>query len=106
MQMQTTSIQFKQIIGGLRYDTSKAKHLGDAKRKGKDWANIPAEPCWLIVGSLYVTPNGRFFCLQGDGRVGSESFYPMSKEEALEWAETELDDATLEANFGDVLQDA
>jgi hypothetical protein len=112
---QLTSIPFKAIIGGQRWDTSKCKHLGDAKRTM--YFTAYAKPIIgdskdertrhnVITASLYLTPNGQYFCVSGDGRVGSESWYPMSKEDALEWAETELSVDEMESLFGDIITDA
>jgi hypothetical protein len=103
----------KKIINGLRYDTEKAIKVGFASR-----GYINEFPRW--EATLYRTPrSGRFF-LAGEGGPmsrfaqsegvnswGSGSgIIPMSRAEALEWAEQHLSPEEIEKHFGDDIQDA
>ena len=105
----------KKIINGLRYDTEKAVEVG-AYQRGC-YPNSGDFSDWSAT--LYKTPrSGRFF-LHGEGGAmtrfarhsdGSsgwgEKLIPLSKEEALEWAEQYLDAEDIEEHFGDSIEEA
>jgi len=102
----------KKIINGLRYDTEKAVKIGQADHL------YQSDFGWWDA-TLYRTPrSGRFF-LAGEGgpmtrfsqRVGDmrgygEGLFPMSREEALEWAEQYLEVEEIEKHFGNEVEDA
>lgn len=106
----------KKIIDGLRYDTDKAVAVG-----GHDHGNYPGSGDFSHwSATLYKTPrSGRFF-LHGEGggmtrfathspyggSCGGEKIIPMSREEALAWAEQYLDADEIEEHFGDQVEDA
>jgi hypothetical protein len=102
----------KAIINGCRYDIEKATLIGyyGSPHEGTDLHTWEAE--------LYVTKQGRYF-LAGTGgpmsRYGTpmvngfdwgEKIEPMSKEDALRWAEQYLDPEIIEAHFGSMIEDA
>lgn len=102
----------KKIINGTRYDTTKAIEIGSFSSPH----NCTDFQYW--EATLYRTKNGRFF-LAGEGgamsRYGTpvsggmgygERLEPMSREDALEWAERYLDADDAEKHFGDDIQDA
>ena len=104
----------KAIINGLRYDTEKATLIGEYHTPGLGHNNFQY---W--TAALYKTPrSGRFF-LTGEGhamtRFASHSgdssgwgskVIPMSKKEALEWAEQYLDAEDFEEHFADAIEEA
>jgi hypothetical protein len=101
----------KKIVNGMRYDTSKATLVGGYSTPGIGTSDLGYWTAWL-----YKTPrSGRFF-LAGEGlamtrfasRCGDmnawgEDLIPMSREDALEWAEQYLDANTIEVHFSDDL---
>ena len=103
----------KKIIDGLRYDTEKAIEIGsyDNGLGTSDFRNWEA--------TLYRTPrSGRYF-LAGEGGPmtrfarsvgnmtgGGDGLFPMTKGEALAWAEQYLDADAIEKHFRDAIQDA
>lgn len=106
----------KAIINGLRYDTEKAAEVGSHDHGA--YPNSGDFSHWSAT--LYKTPrSGRFF-LHGEGGAmtrfaqhsafggscGGEKIIPMSKEEALEWAQQFLDPDEVEEHFADAIQDA
>lgn len=103
----------KAIINGFRYDTDKAIKVGSASNGyGRDLSSWDA--------TLYVTKTARRYFLAGRGgpmtryarslgdnnTSGGEQIDPMSKEQALAWAEQYLDADEIEAGFADAIQDA
>jgi hypothetical protein len=103
----------KKIINGLRYDTEKAIFIGDYENGlGRtDFRNWSA--------TLYRTPRSNRYFLAGEGgpmtrfarsagnmSSGGDGLFPMTKQEALEWAEQYLDSETIEEHFGDAIEDA
>lgn len=104
----------KAIINGFRYDTDKAELIGKASGGGsvRDFSSWDA--------ALYRTKQAKRFFLAGSGgpmtryarsignnnTSGGEQIDPMTKEEALAWAEQYLDAEEIEAAFGEEIQDA
>jgi hypothetical protein len=107
-------MNMKAIINGKRYDTDKAIEVGSygthlGRGDFREWN-----------ASLYKTPRAGAFFLAGEGhgmtafcssspdgmRGWGSKLIPMSREEALEWAEQYLTTATIEEHFGDDVQDA
>jgi hypothetical protein len=103
----------KTIQSGIRYDTEKAILIGEADSGGSvtDFSHWSA--------GLYKTPRaGRYF-LAGEGGpmtrwsrsagqnswTGSEGIIPLSREEALEWAERYLPTKAVEEHFADMIED-
>lgn len=104
----------KRIIKGLRYDTEKGVPVGSYETLGL----MPTDPRhW--EATLYKSPrSGRFF-LAGEGgpmtrfAARAEGFisrgadlFPLSREEALSWAEHFLTVEVIEKHFSDLIQDA
>lgn len=106
----------KAIIHGIRYDTEKATLIGES---GSDGNTSRGDFRWWEAG-LYVTPRSRRYFLAGKGGAmtrfsrsaglnawtGGEGIHPMSREEALEWAEQELSAEIIEQHFADMIEDA
>ncbi len=103
-----------QIINGLRYDTDKAKKLGDATTTNSSQGDTTY---WSA--SLYQTASGRFFLAgsggaatcwgrvtERGGRLAGEGILPLTPEEATSWAENHLSLNETEAAFGDEIKDA
>lgn len=107
----------KKIVNGKRYDDEKAVQIGgyDNIGRGADsWSDFRA---WEAV--LYRTRSGRYF-LSGSGGpmtmffknvgqnswTGGEDIIPLTKHEALEWAERYLDPDVVTQEFGDLIEDA
>lgn len=108
----------KKIINGVRYDTEKAVLVGEADNLHRGVSSSSDFAYW--EAALYRTQrSGRYF-LAGKGgpmsrfsqSVGQNSWgggsdlIPMSKEEALAWAEQHLDVDEIEEHFADVIEDA
>lgn len=103
----------KAIINGTRYDTEKARLVGEA------WHGATGDFNRWEAG-LYVTPKSRRYFLAGNGGPmtrwarpavggglqGGEGIIPVSREEALEWAEQNLSTEEIEAEFADIVEDA
>jgi len=105
----------KKIINGLRYDTEKAVEVGTATNPTVEQTTDFSY--W--EAALYKTPRSGHFFLAGEGHAmtrfarhsdGSsgwgEKIIPMSKEEALEWAEQYLDAEDIEEHFADSIKEA
>lgn len=104
----------RKIINGKRYDTARARLIGEAESGG----SVSDMRHW--VEALYVTPRSGVYFLAGVGGaltrwcrsvganawVGGEGILPLSRAEALEWAEEHLDTETVEAAFGAEIEDA
>lgn len=98
----------KKIINGVRYDTDVAVVIGTGTITGL----APGDFSWWRA-TLYVTPKaGRYF-LAGEGgsmtrffKSGGADLQPMTREEALAWAEGHLSTATIERFFADSITDA
>jgi hypothetical protein len=103
----------KKIINGLRYNTENAIKIGfyDMGLGHGDFRNWEA--------TLYKTPrSGRFFLAGSGGPMtrfaepcgnmtsGGSGIQPMSRENALAWAEQYLDPEDIEKHFSDVIEDA
>jgi len=102
----------KKVIDRKRYDTEKAELIGEYSFSNPSDFNYVSE-------GLYVTKSGNYF-LAGEGGAmskyretvdqntwsGGEDIIPMSKEEALEWAEQNLSADDIEKYFPDDIDDA
>lgn len=108
----------KKIINGLRFDTEKAAVVGSYSNLYRGCDSVTDYRYWKAT--LYRTPrSGRFF-LAGEGGpmtrfaqsagqnswAGGSDLVPMSREEALEWAEQYLDPDQIEKHFADNIEDA
>ena len=105
----------KAIIQGFRYDTDKARLIGEAE---SEVARL--SPQYWSAG-LYVTPrSGRYF-LAGEGHEMSvfsklrgrhdwsegEAIIPLEdREAAFNWAQQHLPVEVVEAEFDDMIEDA
>ena len=96
----------KKVIDGKRYDTDSARKMGE--RSGGQYGDLN----W-ISETLYRKSTGEYF-LHGQGGAntryavaigaqswsGGEKIFPLSLEEAKEWASENLDGDTYEEIFG------
>ncbi len=103
----------KKVINGKIYDTEKATEIHSYSFSNPRDFNYVNE-------TLYQTPRSKVFFLAGEGgantkyRVavgqnewsGGEKICPLTKEQALEWAETYMDGDDIERYFGDMIEDA
>ena len=102
----------KKIVGGKRYDTERATLIGEyGFGGGGDFERIHE--------GLYRTKTGNYFVAGSGGpktrysvRVerscwsGSSDIYPLTKDEALEWAQAHLETEEVEGEFKDQVEDA
>jgi len=112
---QKRRLKMRKIINGTRYDTEKAELLGTGTSGGSqsDFRYFHEE--------LYKTPRSGKFFISGEGhgmtrwaesldggnfRGWGEGILPVSKAEALEWAEQYMDADEIEEHFPDLIQDA
>lgn len=102
----------KKIAAGKRYDTETATLIGEYSYGYRgDFERIHE--------GLYVTKSGNFF-LAGSGGPktrysvqveqnswsGSSDIFPLTKDEALEWAQDHLEAQEVEAAFSEMIEDA
>lgn len=106
----------KSIINGKRYNTETSTMVGSGGSNG----NISRSDFSWWEADLYRTPRSGAFFLAGrggpmtrwakaignNGWSGGSGVIPLSREEALEWAEQHLDAERIEKAFADVLEDA
>ncbi|MEO5334936.1 MAG: hypothetical protein H7839_23225 [Magnetococcus sp. YQC-5] len=104
----------KTIINGKRYDTDKADLIDEARG-----GNGPGDFSFWEAG-LYRTQKSKTCFLAGKGgamtqwathhsdggRSGGSGITPLSREDALAWAEQNLTTQEVEAGFGDVIEEA
>lgn len=103
----------KKILNGVRYDTEKAELIGDEEYgHGGDFNR------WYA--GLYVSPRSKRYFLSGEGgpmsqfatrnsdgsRTSGDEIIPMTKEDAMAWAERHLSVDLVEKYFGDSIEDA
>lgn len=103
----------KRIIRGKRYDTETAVYVGrgesDCGKSDFRW----------YVEDLYKTPRSGVFFLEGEGgpmttwarRVDGgytdgHELRPLTREDALRWAEANLKPSAIEEHFSDLVEDA
>jgi hypothetical protein len=105
----------KVIIEGKRYDTDKAILVGEYGTPGLGTSDFRY---W--EAGLYKTPRSGAFFLAGKGhgmtpygstyadgmRGWGSRIIPLSREEALEWAEEHLSPDVIEEHFADMIKDA
>lgn len=104
----------KKILDGVRYDTEKMIEIGHAS------ASCPRNDFQWWEATLYKSPRAERYCIAGEGgpmsrfsqSVGQNSWsggsdlIPMTRAEALEWAEQHLGPDEIEEAFGDLIEDA
>ena len=107
----------KKIIQGIRYDTDKATLIGEAS------ADCPMNDFGYWEAALYRAPrSGRHFLAGSGGPMsrygrggmgaggnethGGDRIDPMTKEEAMRWAEEYLYPEEVEEHFGDMIEEA
>jgi hypothetical protein len=103
----------KKIIQGKRYDTDKAVLIGTRTHSNRSDFSYVNE-------GLYVTPRSKQYYLAGEGgamtqysrpagdnaRQMGEKIIPLTRDQALEWAETYLAADDVEKYFSDMIEDA
>jgi hypothetical protein len=108
----------KKIINGKRFDTSKAVEVGEYNNIGDGADSVTDFKFWSAT--LYRTPRSGQYFLYGEGGPmsrfsqsagqnswkGGEDIIPMTKKEAMEWAEQYLSPKEIEEEFGDLIEDA
>lgn len=106
----------KAIINGRRYDTSKADLIGE----GGSPSNVSVTDFSHYWEALYKTPrSGQYFLAGGGGpmtkyarsvgggtRTEGQRIFPLTREEALQWAEHHMAPDEIETHFGDCIEDA
>lgn len=108
---------FKKIAGGMRYDSKKSIEVGTAENYGDTndgFGPIQSKKDFRYwKATLYKTPrSGRFFLAgyggamsrfaQGSGQnswYGGQDLIPMTRANALEWAEIYLSSEEIEHHF-------
>ena len=105
----------RQVIDGKVYDEDTATRIGGADNIGTGVASWSDFHAWSAA--LYRTPRGRYFLAgeggamsvfswpSGDGRTGGRAIIPMDKEQALEWAERNLDSGLVEDEFSEIIEE-
>jgi hypothetical protein len=108
----------RKIINGKRYDTSKAVEVGEYNNIGEGADSVTDFKFWSAT--LYRTPRSGQYFLHGEGGpmsrfsqsagqnswTGGSDIIPMTKQEAMEWAEQYLSPSKTEAEFSDLIEDA
>lgn len=104
----------KKIVNGLRYDTENAIEIGKASsREGR------SDFSWWEATLYKTARSGRFF-IAGRGNAasrfsqsvgqntwsGGSDLIPMTREEALEWAEAHLEADAIEEHFATDIDEA
>jgi len=101
--------EMNKILDGVRYNTEAAIEIGSASQSYKG-------DCRYWKATLYVTPRSKRFFIAGTGGPmsrfaqsagvnqwsGGSDLIPMSKEDALEWAEDFLTIGEIEKHFSDI----
>lgn len=104
----------KAIINGKRYDTTKATLIGSAT------SDAMSNDFRYFSEQLYVTPRSKSYFVAGEGgamsrwaqRVDGNSYTggngikPLTRKDALLWAEQHLSADVIEQHFGDMVEDA
>jgi hypothetical protein len=104
----------KAIINGKRYDTEKATLIGSAS------SDAGRSDFRFFREELYVTPrSGRYFVageggamsrwaqrVDKNGYTGGKGILPLTREDALMWAEQHLPADIIELHFSDMVEDA
>lgn len=108
----------KKVIDGLRYDTEKAIKIGTADSLGLTADSTSDFKYWKAT--LYKTPrSGRYFLAGSGGPMtmfskpcggnatsGGEDIFQMSADDALRWAEQNLEPEEFEKHFAGQIEDA
>jgi hypothetical protein len=105
----------KKIINGKIYNTENAIEIGN------DYASCGQSDFRYWNETLYQTPRSKTFFLAGEGgamsqwgkscgggsaRCWGDGIKPLSKDQALEWAERHLDTPTIEKYFSNMIEEA
>ena len=105
--------KMKKIINGKRYDTEKAKlignyrysHQGDFNFVDEDLYITPRSKTYFLAGS--GGPNTKYRSYSGDNSWGGgEKIQPLSKKDAFAWAQEYLESDEIEKHFSDIIEDA
>lgn len=103
----------KAIINGKRYDTDKATLIGTAS------SDCGRSDFRFFREELYITPRSKTYFVAGEGgalsrwaqRIGGgytngTGIKPMTRDDALMWAQAHLSVNDVEKHFGDMVDDA
>lgn len=99
----------RQVIGGLVYDQEKAVEIGSNDNiDGSNVSSLSDFEAW--IETLCRTPNGNYFIAGKGGHftsyAGKKRVTPLSRIEAMQWAERNLDTEEVEAEFNDLIGEA
>lgn len=104
--------EMRSIIGGLIYDTEKAKQIADyeppVNRGDFQWYSeslyVTAKGNWFLVGEgNAMSP---YSCREGSGRGPGSRLRPLSNDDAQAWLEERREVEALEEYFADKLEEA
>ncbi|MGI6251842.1 MAG: hypothetical protein ACOYJV_00175 [Aminivibrio sp.] len=103
----------KRVIKGKIYNTETAALIGEGG------GNVYRGDFRYYSEGLYLTPRGNFFLAgeggplshygrpaYGGGTCGGEGIIPLSREEALNWAQEHLAPEDIEEYFSDLIEEA
>ena len=102
----------KKIVEGKRYDTETATLIGEyGYGSHGDFERIHEELYRTKTGNYFVAgtggPKTRYSVqVEQNSWSGSSDIYPLTKDEALEWAQAHLETEEVEAEFKDQVEDA
>lgn len=98
----------KKIINGKKYDTETATEVGSYwnYRGNTDFSHVYEVLYRKKTGEFFLYgeggPNTRYRQCYGSGYGSGEKIIPYTREEAMEWAEENLDAEEYEEIFGEV----
>jgi hypothetical protein len=95
----------KQIIDGLRYDTAKARAIGEFENLLRSAINGTVAENGVSSENATLT-NLQQNQIDGNSRGWGEHIEPLTPGEAFEWAQEYLDPEIVESIFNEYLQDA
>ena len=101
----------RRIVDGKRYDTRTAEEIGTASRGHHGDFRAWTETLYRTKKGVYfIAGNGgpmtRWGQSSGNESWGDEGILPLTRDEALEWCSTYLDDAEEYEGFFSDIEDA
>lgn len=103
----------KAIIDGKRYNTETATKIGGACSSGgqSDWRYWNEDLYRTKSGKLFIAGEGGALSrwsqpCGNNGRQGGSGIQPLTRDEALAWAELHLSASQVEEAFADMIEDA
>lgn len=102
----------KKIVEGKRYDTETATLIGEyGYGSHGDFERIHEELYRTKTGNYFVAgtggPKTRYSVqVEQNSWSGSSDIYPLTNDEALEWAQAHLEPEEVEAEFASMIADA